>query len=160
MSKILIVYDSRSGNTAKMAEEIAEGVKQSGAEVEIKRADEANPDDLVAADGIILGSPNHFGSMSEKMKAFINDSVKVRKKLENKVGAAFTSGAAIGGGVETTIFSLIQAMMIHGMIIVGDPMDAAGHYGAVSIEPLNDKTKDTCHKLGQRVGDLVQRLGR
>jgi flavodoxin len=43
MSKILIVYDSRSGNTAKMAEEIAEGVKQSGAEVEIKRPDEAKP---------------------------------------------------------------------------------------------------------------------
>jgi len=160
MSKILIVYDSRSGNTAKMAEEIAEGVKQSGAEVEIKRADEAKPNDLVTADGIILGSPNHFGTMSEKMKAFINESVEVRKKLENKVGAAFTSGAAIGGGVETTIFSLIQAMMIHSMIIIGDPMDAAGHYGAVSIGPLDDKTKDTCHKLGKRVGDLAQRLGR
>ena len=158
MSKILIVYDSRSGNTAKMAEEIAEGVKQSGAEVEIKRADEAKPNDLVTADGIILGSPNHFGTMSEKMKAFINESVEVRKKLENKVGAAFTSGAAIGGGVETTIFSLIQAMMIHSMIIVGDPMDATGHYGAVSMGLPDDKTKDICRKLGQRVGTLSQRL--
>ncbi len=158
MSKIFIIYDSRSGNTAKMADEIAEGVKQSGTEVEVKKVEQATPDDLVAADGIILGSPNHFGTMSEKMKGFINDSVKVRKKLENKVGAAFTSGAAIGGGVETTVFSIIQAMMIHGMIIVGDPMEATGHYGAVSIGSPDDKTSDICRKLGKRVGDLVQRL--
>ena len=158
MPKVLIIYDSRSGNTSKMAADIAEGVKQAGVEVEIKRVEQAAPEDLVAADGIILGSPNHFGSMSEKMKAFINDSVKVRKKLGDKVGAAFASAGAIAGGGETTLFSLIQALMIHGMIIVGDPLDATGHYGAVAIGAPDEKARDTCRKLGKRVGELVNKL--
>lgn len=158
MPRVLIIYDSRSGNTGKMATAIAEGAKESGAEVEVKKVTEAKPEDLVSADGIILGSPNHFGSMSESMKAFINDSVKVRKKLEDKVGAAFCSGGAVGGGVETTLFSLIHAMMIHSMIIVGDPLSATGHYGAVAIGAPDDKTRDICRKLGKRVGDLAQRL--
>ncbi|MFO8009227.1 MAG: NAD(P)H-dependent oxidoreductase [Dehalococcoidia bacterium] len=158
MPTVLIVYDSRSGNTAKMAAAVGEGARESGVEVNIKSVEQATPDDLAAADGIILGSPNHFGSMSEKMKAFINDSIKVRKKLEDKVGAAFTSGGAVGGGVETTLFSLIQAMMIHSMIIVGDPMEATGHYGAVGIGSPDGRSSETCHKLGKRVGDFVKRL--
>ena len=158
MPKVLIIYDSRSGNTSKMSADVAEGVKQAGLEAEIKQVEQAIPEDLVAADGIILGSPNHFGSMSEKMKAFINDSVKVRKKLGDKVGAAFTSAGAIGGGGETTLFSLIQALMIHGMIIVGDPLDATGHYGAIAIGAPDEKTGDTCRKLGKRVGELVKKL--
>ena len=128
MPKVLIIYDSRTGNTAQMASEVAEGAKSTGVEVEVKKADEAKPEDMLTANGVIFGSPNHFGSMSEKMKAFINDSVKVRKKMEDKVGAAFSSSGTVGGGGETTIFSLIQAMMIHSMIIVGDPHEATDHY--------------------------------
>ncbi len=158
MPKVLVIYDSRSGNTAKMADEVAAGVSSTGVEVEIKKADQAIPEDLLDADGIIFGSPNHFGTMSEKMKAFISDSVKVRKKMENKVGAAFSSSGTVGGGGETTIFSLIQAMMIHSMIIVGDPLEATGHYGAVGIGAPDDNTKDICRKLGKRVGELVKRL--
>jgi NAD(P)H dehydrogenase (quinone) len=158
MPKVLVIYDSRSGNTAKMADEVAAGARDTGVEVDIKKADQAVPEDMLEADGIIFGSPNHFGTMSEKMKAFINDSVKVRKKMENKVGAAFSSSGAIGGGGETTIFSLIQAMMIHSMIIVGDPHEATGHYGAVGIGAPDEKTKDICRKLGKRVGELVKRL--
>lgn len=158
MPKVLVIYDSRSGNTAKMADEVAEGVRISGIEVEVKKVEDAKPEDMLNAEGIIFGSPNHFGTMSEKMKAFINDSVKVRQKMENKVGAVFSSSGAIGGGGETTVFSLIQAMMIHSMIIVGDPHEATGHYGAVGIGAPDDKTKDICRKLGKRVGELVKRL--
>ncbi|MDY6911084.1 MAG: NAD(P)H-dependent oxidoreductase [Chloroflexota bacterium] len=158
MSKIVIIYDSRSGNTEKMALEIAEGAKQAGSTVDLKKVDEAKPHDLLDADGIILGSPNHFGSMSAKMQTLISDSVAVRKKLENKVGAAFCSAGALGGGGETTLFSLIQAMMIHSMIIIGDPMSASGHYGAVGVGAPDEKTSDTCRKLGQRVSELAQKL--
>ncbi len=158
MPKVLIIYDTRSGNTGIMADEVAVGAKISGVEVEVKKVENAVPEDLLTAEGIVFGSPNHFGTMSEKMKAFINDSVKVRKKMEDKVGAAFSSSGTLGGGGETTLFSLIQAMMIHGMIIVGDPMDATGHFGAVGIGSPDDKTKDICRKLGKRVGDLIQRF--
>lgn len=126
--------------------------------VEVKRADECSLGDLEGADGIILGSPTHFGTMSERMKKLIDESVKIRGKLESKVGAAFTSSRSIGGGNETTLISLIQAMLIHGMIVVGDPMEATGHYGAVAIGEPDEEALDTCRKLGKRVGGLVKKL--
>lgn len=158
MSKVLVVYDSRKGNTEKMAKAIAEGVKESGVEVVLKRCGECTLEDLVKSDGIIMGSPTHFGTMSEGMKVLVDKSVQVRRKLENKVGAAFTSSGVFYGGNETTLFSLIQAMLIHGMIIVGDPMDATGHYGAIAVKEPDEKAREVCRKLGRRVGELTKRL--
>lgn len=86
----MIVYDSRSGNTEKMAFAVAEGAKQvKGATPEVKKIDKASLEDLLAADGIIMGSPTYYGLMSAKLKAFIDESVKIHGKLEGKVGAAF-----------------------------------------------------------------------
>ena len=78
--------------------------------------------------------------------------------MENKVGAAFASAGAIGGGSETTLMSLIQAMLIYGMIVVGDPMSATGHYVAVAIKSPDEEALDNCRKLGERVGKLVWKL--
>jgi NAD(P)H dehydrogenase (quinone) len=158
MLKVLILYDSRTGNTEKMAEKVAEGAKTADVDVELKKVDEARLEDLENADGIILGSPTHFGTMSDKMKGFIDESIRVRKRLENKVGAAFSTSAFMGGGSETAIISLIEAMLIHGMIVVGDPIEATGHYGAIAVGAPNEKALDTCRKLGRRVGELVKRL--
>ena len=158
MPKVLVVYDSRSGNTEKMAMAVAEGAKEAKVDVEVKKATEAKLQDLEQADGIVMGSPCHFGTMSENMKKLIGDSVQIRKKMENKVGAAFASAGMMGGGVETTIMSLIQAMLIHSMIIVGDPLSATGHYGAVAAKAPDEKSLDTCRKLGKRVGELVKKL--
>ena len=158
MAKVLIIYDSRTGNTEKMANYVAEGAKETDAEVEVKKVDDAKLSDLEAADGIILGSPTHFGTMSDKMKRLISESVQIRGKLENKIGAAFTSSGALYGGGETTLFSLIQAMLIHGMIVVGDPIEATGHYGAIAVGSPDEKARDTCRKLGKRVGKLAKKL--
>ncbi len=158
MQKVLIVYDSRTGNTERMAMAVLEGVKQSGVNAETKRAGECTLDDLQEANGIILGSPTHFGTMSERMKKLIGESVKIRGKLENKIGAAFTSSGGVSGGNETTLISLIQAMLIHGMIVIGDPMEATGHYGAVAIGGPDERALDVCKKLGKRVGELVKKL--
>lgn len=158
MPNVLVIYDSRSGNTEKMANAVAEGVKDSGVALELKTVDDAVPGDLVNADGIIIGSPNYFGSMSDKMKVFIDTSVKVRKKLENKVGAAFCSTGAIGGGGETVLMTMLHALLIHGMIIVGDPMKATGHYGAIAVGAPDEGSRDVCRKLGRRVGELVLKL--
>ena len=159
MSRVVVIYDSRTGNTEAMAKAIAEGVKEvPGVDVEVKRVDEATLDDLVKADGIILGSPTHFGTMSDKMKKFIDESVKVRGKLVNKVGACFTSSAHYAGGNETTLMSLMQAMLIHGMIVVGDPMEVGGHYGVVSVGKPTDEVLRACKALGRRVAELVKKL--
>jgi NAD(P)H dehydrogenase (quinone) len=158
MAKVLVIYDSRSGNTEKMATAVVDGARAAKVEVEAKRAVEVDLQDLEGADGIVLGSPTHFGTMSENMKKLIGDSLQIRKKMENKVGAAFASAGAVGGGSETTLMSLIQAMLIYGMIVVGDPMSATGHYGAVAIKSPDETSLDNCRKLGERVGELVRKL--
>lgn len=158
MPKIIIIYDSRTGNTEEMAKAVADGAKEVGAEVEVKKVSDVNLDDLEKADGIILGSPTHFGTMSENMKKLINESVKIRGKLEGKPGAAFTSSGAVSGGNETTLISMLQAMLIHGMIVVGDPIKVGGHYGAVAIGKPDKKALEACKALGGRVGELAAKI--
>jgi len=85
--------------------------------------------------------------------------VGVRKKMENKVGAAFATSADASGGKETTMFSIIQALMIYGMIVVGDPMSATGHYGTACVGAPDDKSRQNARQLGARVAQLAGRLG-
>jgi len=115
-----------------MALAVAEGVKEVKAvEVTVKKVEQASLDDLCSADGIIMGSPTYYGQMSGKLKAFIDRSVKIRGKLEGKVGAAFTSSAGTATGAETTLFSILETMLVHGMIIRGRSDDK--HFGAATI---------------------------
>lgn len=159
MAKILIIYDSRTGNTEKMAVAIAEGVKQvNGATAEMKKVSEADIDDLLAADGIIMGSPTYYGQMSGKIKAFIDKSVKIHGKLEGKVGAAFTSSGGTASGAETTLLSIVQAMLVHGMIVQG--RSDHKHYGAAAVGAPDKEDIESCEKLGKKVASLTTRLKR
>lgn len=158
MAKVLVVYHSRTGNTARMAEAIGEGAKSSGAVVSVKKAGDVSLDDLKAADGIIIGSPTYYGQMAAEIKKLFDGSSPVRGQLEDKVGAAFTSSGSPDGGNQTTLLSIIEAMLIHSMIVVGDPMEAGGHYGAVAVGNPNEKVLDACRLLGLRVGNLVKKL--
>ncbi|UEC43513.1 MAG: Flavodoxin/nitric oxide synthase [Methanothrix sp.] len=159
MTKVLVVYHSRSGNTAKMAQVVAEGAKSGGADVVVKKVEEAALEDLIGADGIVLGAPTYFGTLSAEMKGFIDGSVRVRGKLEDKIGAAFTSSGSPTGGNETTLLSLIQGMLIHGMVIVGDPLETGGHYGAVAVGSPDAESLKSCRKLGERVAKLAKVVG-
>jgi NAD(P)H dehydrogenase (quinone) len=160
MAKVLIVYDSRTGNTEKMAKAVAEGVKEANVAVELKKVDDAKLSDLEWADGIILGSPTHFGAMSDKMKRLIDESSQILGNLANKVGAAFSSSMARGGGSETTVLSLIHTMLIHEMIIIGVPTEAeTSPYGAIALSAPDEKASNACKLLGKRVAELAQKLG-
>jgi NAD(P)H dehydrogenase (quinone) len=157
MIKILVVYDSKTGNTEKMAFAVAEGVKQtSGVDVVVKKVDKTSLEDLLGADGIIMGSPTYYGQMSAKLKALIDKSVRIHGKLEGKVGAAFTSSGGTATGAETTLLSILQAMLIHGMIVQG--RSDSKHYGAAAVESPDEKELETCKELGKRVADLVLKL--
>ena len=158
LAKVLVVYDSKTGNTQKMAEAIAEGARTTGQGITLKNVKEAILKDLEEANGIILGSPTHFGTMSDDLKKFIDESVKIRGRLEGKVGAAFTSSGSTGGGNETTLISMIQAMLIHGMVVCGDPIETGGHYGVVAIDKPDEEALQACKKLGERVGRLASRI--
>ena len=156
MLKVLVVYDSKTGNTKKMALAVAEGAKVSDVEVAIKKAEQTSVDDLFAADAIIMGSPTYFGQMSAKIKVLIDESIKVHKKLSGKVGAAFTSSGGTASGAETTLLSIVQAMLIHGMIISGNA--AGNHYGvAVSGTPKLQDLRN-CEEMGKKVAILTKKL--
>jgi NAD(P)H dehydrogenase (quinone) len=157
LPKILIVYDSKSGNTETMALAVAKGAEQAGdLEVTVKRAEETKNSDLLAADGIIMGSPTYFGQMSAKLKAVIDESVKVHEQLTGKVGGAFTSSGGTASGAETTLLSIVQAMLIHGMIVQGRADDK--HYGVAVAGAPKKRDLAECEKLGKRVAALVLKL--
>ena len=154
--KILIAYDSVSGNTEAMAYAVSEGVKGEGVDAEVVKVDEASIDDLPGVDGVILGSPVYYGLPSAKMKQYIDESVKYHGKLDGKVGGAFASAGGSHTGAETTIIALIEALFIHGMVIQGT--SGSNHYGAASVGAPDEKDKENCRKLGARVAKLVKKL--
>lgn len=157
MVKLLIIYYSRSGNTKKMAESIADGVrKEKSIEVEVKPVKDVRVEELLEADGIIIGSPTYYGSMASEVKKLLDDSIKFHGKLDGKIGGAFSSSGNIGGGNETTIMDILKALLIHGMIVQGTPR--GDHYGPVAVGKPDERSKKLCVEYGQRIARLVLRL--
>ncbi|HOX54120.1 MAG: flavodoxin domain-containing protein [Candidatus Omnitrophica bacterium] len=155
MAQILVIYYTQSGNTEKMAQAIAEGIEKEGVQYQLKKVQDAKPDDLLKADGILIGSPTYYGSMAFQIKELLDQSVKFHSKLDGKAGGAFSSSANIGGGNETTILDILNAMLIHGMIIQGDP--SGDHYGPVAIGSPDARASKQCVRFGQRFAKLVKK---
>ncbi|MGD9014880.1 MAG: flavodoxin domain-containing protein [Candidatus Omnitrophota bacterium] len=156
MAKILVTYYSRSGNTKKMAEEIVKGINTEKLEVDLKSIEQLKADDLLNYQGIIIGSPTYYGTMAYPIKKLLDDSVKFHGRLEGRAGAAFASSANIGGGNETTILDILNAMLIHGMVIRGDSQ--GDHYGPVAIGAPDARALKQCRRLGERVAELTKQL--
>jgi len=157
MPRILIVYYTRTGNTEKMAKLVEEGAKSvPGVEVITRKVEDVAVEELLKADGIILGSPTYYGSAASPIRTLIDKSVKFHGQLEGKVGAAFASSGNVGGGNETTILNMLEALLIHGMIVQGDPR--GDHYGPVSVGVPDDRASRICRRLGERTAQLVVRL--
>ena len=156
MAKAIVIYYSQTGNTKKMAESVIEGLKKEGLEAVIKDAKDTEASELLKYDAIIIGSPTYYGSMAAEIKKLLDDSVAFHGQLNGKVGAAFASSANIGGGNETTILDILNAMLIHGMIIQGDPQ--GDHYGPVAIGAPDARATKQCQRLGSKVAKLVKKL--
>ncbi|MBN1850278.1 MAG: NAD(P)H-dependent oxidoreductase [Deltaproteobacteria bacterium] len=157
--QVLVLYYSKGGNTRGLAEAIAKGVNEvEGITALLKKTDEVTPDDFLASDGIIAGSPVYFGTMAAELKKVMDDFIGVRRQMEGKIGAAFATSGDASGGKETTMMSIIQAFLIYGMIIVGDPMSATGHYGTACIGAPDKKAVANGVKLGRRVAEITKML--
>jgi NAD(P)H dehydrogenase (quinone) len=157
--QVMVMYYSKSGNTKKLAEAIANGIKEvEGVDCVLKSVAEVTKEDFITSDGVIAGSPVYFGTMAAELKGVFDKFVGVRGQTENKVGAAFATSGDVSGGKETTIMSIIQAMLIYGMIIIGDPLDATGHYGVSCVGAPDKKVASNAAKLGKRVALLVKQL--
>jgi len=156
MAKAIVIYYSRSGNTKKMAESVLEGIKKEGIDAVIKDVKDVDVDELLKYDAIIIGSPTYYGTMSAEIKKLLDESVKFHGKLEGKIGAAFSSSANVAGGNETTILDILNAMLIHGMIMQGDPQ--GDHYGPVAIGSPDARAAKECLRMGSRVAKLVKKI--
>jgi NAD(P)H dehydrogenase (quinone) len=156
MAKALVIYYSESGNTKKMAESVVEGIKKEGVEAVIKDVKDTSAQELLNFEAIVIGSPVYYGTMSAAIKKLLDESVQFHGKLEGRVGAAFSSSANIGGGNETAILDILNALLIHGMIIHGDPQ--GDHYGPVAIGSPDARAVKECVRLGWRVAQLTKRL--
>ncbi|MBM2829439.1 MAG: NAD(P)H:quinone oxidoreductase, type [Gammaproteobacteria bacterium] len=145
MPEILVLYYSRYGNVAKMAQQIARGVESvSGCTARLrtvppvstvceKSADEipetgppyVSHDDLEQCAALALGSPTRFGNMAAPLKYFLDSTsdIWLSGKLIGKPAAVFTSTASLHGGQESTLLSMMLPLLHHGMMIVGIPYD-------------------------------------
>ena len=156
MASGLVIYYSRTGNTKQMAEIISESMNHAGLATECKSVEEVGGEDLLKNDAIVVGSPCYYGNASGPISNFFDESVSKHGKLDGKVGSAFCSSANIGGGNETTISSINNALQVHGMIIQGDPK--GDHYGPVSIGKPDERAKKQCRRRGQRIAELTKKL--
>jgi NAD(P)H dehydrogenase (quinone) len=151
MVRVLVLYYSAYGHIETMAGSVAEGARDAGADVDIRRVPELAPDaavkanhykvdqaapiaavdDLANYDAIIFGTPTRFGTMAGQMKNFLDQTGALwyGGKLVGKVGSVFTSSASQHGGQEATILSTLPVLLHHGMIIVGLPYSESGLMG-------------------------------
>jgi NAD(P)H dehydrogenase (quinone) len=155
MTKVLVLYYSTYGHIETMAEAVAAGAREAGAQVDIKRVPETVPEavakaahfkldqkapiarveDLADYDAVIVGTGTRFGRMSSQMAAFLDQAGGLWAKgaLNGKVGGAFTSTATQHGGQETTLFSIITNLLHFGMVVVG--LDY-GHAGQMTLDEI------------------------
>ena len=185
---VLIVYDSRLGSVKKMARLIARGVESvSDCNAVIRCVPEvlANTDtekkeqsdyadllvehaDLENCDALIIGSPTRFGNMSASMKYFLDStsSLWMSGVLSGKPAAVFTSSSSMHGGQESTLLSMLNPLLHHGMLICGIPFTehalsktstggtpyGASHVaGSSNNKPISDDEKTLCIALGKRI---------
>ena len=156
MAKALVCYYSKTGNTKKMAEKIADELKGQGIETDLSRVEETSVDVLPEYDAIVLGSPVYYGSMAWPMKKFLDESVKFHRKLQGKVGAAFTSSMRVGGGNETALLDILHALLIHGMVVQG--VANSDHYGPVAVGKPEKGALKACTAHAHTIAELVKRL--
>lgn len=162
MSKVLVLFDSASGNTAKMAALVADGAREvPEIEVRLKNLEEASADDVVWCDGLALGSPTNMGILSWKMKRFWDETMGPHwMKVDGKIGCAFSSSGGWGGGAELACQSLLTVLMNFGFLVFG-VTDYAGklttaHYGAVTARaPRDEDSQAACRLLGRRLAEWV-----
>ena len=155
MTKVLVLYYSTYGHIETMAEAIAVGAREAGAQVDIKRVPETVPEavakaghfkldqkapiakveDLADYDAVIIGTGTRFGRMSSQMASFLDQAGGLWAKgaLNGKVGGAFTSTATQHGGQETTLFSIITNLLHFGMVVVGLPYSFQGQMGVDQV---------------------------
>ena len=179
MAKVLVLYYSAYGHIEAMADAVAEGAREAGADVVVKRVPEtlapdvaaklgykadqkapiATVDELKDYDAIIFGSGTRFGTVTSQLRSFIDQTggLWFTGALVGKVGSVFTSSATQHGGQESTILGFVPTLLHHGMVVVGLPYAFAGQMGVDEIKggsPYGSSTITDCD--GSRMPSAIE----
>jgi NAD(P)H dehydrogenase (quinone) len=162
MGKVLVLYDSKTGHTARMAVRVAQGASSvPGIEVKVCSVDEASARDVFWCDGLAVGTPTNLGVMSWKMKRFWDSvSDEIWGKTDGKFACAFASQGGWGGGAELACATTLTMLMNFGFLVFGVTDYVAHqftlHYGAVIAgEPRRENEIAACERLGKRLAQWV-----
>jgi NAD(P)H dehydrogenase (quinone) len=159
---VLVTYHSGTGNTEKMAQGVADGAKGvPGTSVVLKRVGDVSDGDLLSSDAVVVGSPVYFANMSGEVKTFFDNwTLKFKlfqdRKMRNKIGGAFATGASVSNGKEVTMLTILAAMLINQMIVVS----GGGGFGASATTGpdspgIDEKEVAEARDLGKRVAEVA-----
>jgi len=162
MGKVPVLYDSASGNTAKMTSLVAKGAGSiPGVKVHLRKVEEASSDDVLWCDGLALGSPTNMGLLSWKMKRFWDEVMAPHwMKIDGRIASAFSSSGGWGGGTELSCQSLLTVLLNFGLLVFGVTDYASklttAHYGAITArEPREEGSQAACRLPGKRLAEWV-----
>jgi len=166
---VLVVYYSATGHTASMADAVATGARSvAGSDVRLLTVDEVSRDDVLWADALIVGSPVHSANISAPVIEFLS-SLPFDGQMRDKIGAAFVTAGGMSAGEEAVQLSILRAMLVYNMIVVGGPTwtEAFGASGVTGEAPFADTTSSAAvdsiflakaSRLGARVAEVAKRL--
>lgn len=185
-TSILILYYSKHGSVARLAEKIAIGVGQAGANAIIRSVHPLSPNeqpehaivqanDLSLCDALIVGSPVRFGLMAAPLKAFWDQTSFewIRGDLIDKPAGVFTSSGSMHGGNESTLLGMMLPLLHHGMLLCGIPYSepalnttqqggtpyGPSHVSGMTGElPISRDEHQLCLAFGQRIAKLTLQL--
>ena len=157
--KIAILYHSETGNTAQIAEFIAEGAKSiSDADVKTMSISAIDDEFVTQAQCVIFGCPTYAGTMSWQMKKLLDTT---SLPLADKLGGVFATGNHIGGGTELAELTMISGMLVRGMLVYsagftrGNPLT---HFGAVAIKSGDEPQRERARIFGERMAQKAKEL--
>ncbi len=148
---LLIVYFSGEGSTRRMAEEICKGAEQTGVQAEVKNVEECKLDDLVEADGIVVGSPTYFSNVAWQIKKFIDESIELYRKeyaLRGKVGGCFTSAGTRKDGKDCIRLLELTFGFHHRMKIVPGIIFTSGDE--------ETQVSEICQQYGEKIASCLK----
>ena len=148
--RLLVAYYTGTGHTERMAEEIGEGAERLGVEVEVKRIEECGLDDLVEADGLVIGSPTYFSNVAWQAKKLIDESIalyRTGRQLRDKVGGCFTSSGTQRDGKDCIRMLELAFGLHHKMKLIPGIIRASGD--------REQEVSKMCQQCGMKVARQI-----
>ncbi len=167
-TRVLVAYHSQTGHTESMAKALAEGIgKVAGVEVVLRSVDDVSEQEILQADGILVGTPVYWGSLSARVKGFLDQVGGVLDEEshgEGRTGGAFCTGGAVSSGKELARLAILAAFLNMRFVAVGGlEGDGFGNLGAQATtgpeDPgLSEAELDEARRSGERFARITQAI--